>query len=112
MAPAIVEPQPQDTTPAPTKGLDRVKQNELNELDLADKFGAPDVYIDGEKDTCWYHWTGSIYVKILRIENRKGCYVIKLRTEPHAELGKHRHRGEVRAYTIKGPWGYHGKQQL
>ena len=86
---------------------DRVKRNELKELELADQYGAPDVYIDGEADTCWYHWTGTIYVKILRMENRKGCYIIKLKTGPHAELGKHRHRGEVRAYTIAGNWGYH-----
>ncbi|EME80949.1 uncharacterized protein MYCFIDRAFT_26509 [Pseudocercospora fijiensis CIRAD86] len=66
-----------------------------------------DVYINGEDDTCWYHWTGRIYVKILRMENRKGCYIIKLKTGPHAELGKHRHRDEVRAYTIAGNWGYH-----
>ncbi|CAK4024358.1 Hypothetical predicted protein [Lecanosticta acicola] len=86
---------------------DRVKQAELKELDLADSLGAPDVYIDGENDTAWAHWTGSIYVKVLRMENRKGNYIIKLKTEPHAELGKHRHRGEVRAYTIAGNWGYH-----
>ena len=76
---------------------ERVKNNELAENKLADEYGAPDVYIDGEKDTLWYHWTGSIYVKILRIENRSGLYVIKLKTDPHAELGKHRHRGTVKA---------------
>lgn len=86
---------------------ERVRRNELKENKIADRLGAPDVYTDGEKDTEWYHWTGSIYVKPLRFENRSGTYVIKLKTEPHAELGKHRHRGEVRAYTIKGNWGYH-----
>ncbi|KXT18456.1 hypothetical protein AC579_8191 [Pseudocercospora musae] len=28
------------------------------------------------------------------MESRKGCYIIKLKTGLHAELGKHRHRGE------------------
>ena len=28
--------------------VDRVKANELSELKLADEYGAPDVYIDGE----------------------------------------------------------------
>ena len=88
-------------------GVDRVKRNEQVEDRLADEFGAPDVYTDGENDTCWYHWTGSIYVKPLRFENRNGNYVIKLKTDPHAELGKHRHRGRVTAYTLKGNWGYH-----
>ena len=107
MAPAVVNESAQADT-GPLKGAtDRVKKNELTENDLADKYGSPDVYIDGEKDTEWYLWTGSIYVKPLRFENRNGNYVIKLKTDPHAELGKHRHRGEVRAYTIKGNWGYH-----
>ena len=77
--------------------VDRVKQNEIKEDEIAIRLGAADQYIDAEKDTCWYHWTGSIYVKPLRFENRSGTYVIVLKTDPHAELGKHRHRGEVRA---------------
>jgi hypothetical protein len=86
----------------------RVRNNELVELKIAEEMGAPDVYVDSEKDTCWYLWTGSIYCKVLRVENRTGLYVIALKTGPHAELGKHRHRGEVRAYTVgDGHWGYH-----
>ena len=86
---------------------DRVRNNEIKEMEIADQLGGQDMYIDSEKDTDWYHWTGSIYVKPLRFENRSGTYVIVLKTEPHAELGKHRHRGEVRAFTTKGTWGYH-----
>jgi 2,4'-dihydroxyacetophenone dioxygenase len=78
---------------------DRVRNNEKKEDIIADRLGAKDMYIDGEKDTCWYNWTGSIWVKPLRFENRTGTYVIVLKTDPHAELGKHRHRGEVRAYV-------------
>lgn len=46
MAPAAVE-APQITEPVAPKGqtLDRVKRNELVELDLADHYGAPDVYM-------------------------------------------------------------------
>jgi 2,4'-dihydroxyacetophenone dioxygenase len=86
---------------------DRVRNNEISEMEIADRLGGKDMYIDGEKDTDWYHWVGSIYVKPLRFENRSGTYVIVLKTDPHAELGKHRQRGEVRAYTIRGKWGYH-----
>lgn len=110
MAPPIATETP--STPPLGKGVntwqdERVRNNEIKEDEVAERLGAPDTYTDGEKDTDWYHWTGSIYVKPLRFENRSGTYVIKLKTEPHAELGKHRHRGEVRAYTIKGNWGYH-----
>ncbi|KAH9883696.1 RmlC-like cupin domain-containing protein [Xylariomycetidae sp. FL2044] len=86
---------------------DQVKRNEREELEIAHKMGAPDVYIDAEADTDWYLWKGTIYCKPLRFENRTGLYVIVLKTDPRAELGKHRHRGEVRAYTVKGNWGYH-----
>ena len=87
--------------------MDRVAKNTMAELHLAEKMGAADVYIDCEKDTEWCYWTGSIYMKPVRFDNRSGSFVIKLKTEPEAQLGKHRHRGEVRAYTVKGPWGYH-----
>ena len=86
---------------------DRVRNNEISEMSIADELGGADMYVDSEKDTEWYNWTGSIWVKPLRFENRSGTYVIVLKTAEHAELGKHRHRGEVRAYTTKGNWGYH-----
>ena len=86
----------------------RVRDNELRELKIAEEMGAPDVFFDSDKDTLWSLWTGSIYCKVLRIENRTGLYVIALKTATHAELGKHRHCGEVRAYTVgDGNWGYH-----
>jgi len=101
--PAATEaaPLPQTKSANGDETTDRVKANELKENKIADRLGAADTYIDGEKDTCWYHWTGSIYVKPLRFENRSGTYVIVLKTDPHAELGKHRHRGEVRAYVSR-----------
>ena len=46
MAPAVVDAT--DASAAPEK-LDRVKRNEIEEDKLADQYGAPDVYIDGEK---------------------------------------------------------------
>lgn len=85
----------------------RVEQEALKDLEVADRLGAPDVYIDGEKDTEWVHWVGSVYFKPYRFENRAGSYVLGLKTEPRAELGKHRHRGEVKAYSVKGEWGYY-----
>ncbi|KAH7344249.1 hypothetical protein BKA66DRAFT_577074 [Pyrenochaeta sp. MPI-SDFR-AT-0127] len=84
--------------------VDRVKADQPTELKIADKMGAPDVYIDSEVATCWYHWVGSIWVKPLRFENRSATYVIVLKTDLSAQLGKHRHRGEVKAYTVRGDY--------
>ncbi|KIW21673.1 hypothetical protein PV08_02253 [Exophiala spinifera] len=96
-----------DTAKPVTSETERIKENTERELDIAARKGAPDVYVDAEKDTDWFHWQGTIYVKPLRFENRSGTYVIMLKTAPEAQLGKHRHRGEVRALTVKGSWGYH-----
>lgn len=87
--------------------VDRVKANELVELDIANRLGAPDVYVDSEEESCWYHWVGDLWVKPLRFNNRNGEFVIKLRSDVFTELGKHRHRGEVKAYSASGNWGYH-----
>ncbi|KUJ06446.1 uncharacterized protein LY89DRAFT_409079 [Mollisia scopiformis] len=110
MAPTSLENTVHSDSVLPLNGkggvTEQVKENEKIELKLADEYGAPDSYLDAEKDTLWYHWVGSIYRKPLRFEAKSGKYVIVLKTEPHADLGKHRHRGEVQAYTVSGPWGY------
>ena len=83
----------------------RVEQNQQTELGLADKFGMPDHYLSTD-DTLWYHWQGDIYVKPIRFEAKTGTYVIALKCSVDADLGKHRHRGPVTGYTVKGAWGY------
>ena len=83
----------------------RVEQNIQTELSLADKCGMPDHYLS-TNDTLWYHWQGDIYVKPIRFEAKMGLYVIALKSTVDADLGKHRHRGPVTGYTIKGAWGY------
>lgn len=102
------EPVTQSELPVMVKGGvdDIIKENEKKELKLADEYGAPDNYLDADKDTLWYQWHSSIYVKPLRFEAKTGKYVMALKTENHADLGKHRHRGEVQVYTVSGPWGY------
>ncbi len=85
----------------------KTKANEREELRIAEKLGGDDTYIKAQTDTLWYHWVGSIWVKPFRFDNRSGEYVIALKTGPSAELGKHRHRGQVKAYTVKGSWGYY-----
>ena len=60
MAPGVdTQPQPAAAQPKAANGgpVDRVKANELKENKVADRLGAQDMYIDGEKDTDWYHCT-------------------------------------------------------
>jgi 2,4'-dihydroxyacetophenone dioxygenase len=65
-----------------------------------------DVYINGEYDTLWFPWMGSLELKPMRMENRTGTFVVGLRSKVAASLGKHRHRGTVTAITMSGAWGY------
>ncbi|KAH8812958.1 hypothetical protein F5884DRAFT_319236 [Xylogone sp. PMI_703] len=85
---------------------ERVRRNVITEINLTDKYGCPDVYVNSKSDTLWYLWQSTIWVKPLRFEAKTGTYVIALKTDPAAELGKHRHRGPVTAYTVRGSWGY------
>jgi len=79
---------------------------EKAELGLADRYSSPDVYISGEKDTCWHPWQENLELKPLRFETRTGTFVVVLRSSEDTWLGKHRHRGSVTAVTLKGEWNY------
>jgi 2,4'-dihydroxyacetophenone dioxygenase len=83
-----------------------LNEEERAELAFVDKYSAPDVYINAEKDTLWFPWIGPIELKPMRIENRTGTFVVGLRSKVACGLGKHRHRGTVTAITISGEWGY------
>lgn len=77
-----------------------------DELRLVDKYSSPDVYISGERDTFWHPWVNNLELKPLRFETRTGTFVIVLRAKEDTWLGKHRHRGNVTAVTLKGEWNY------
>lgn len=79
---------------------------EKAEVAVVDKFTSPDVYINGEQDTCWFPWYEHLDVKPLRFETRTGTFVIVMRSTEDTWLGKHRHRGTVTAVTLKGEWNY------
>lgn len=81
---------------------------ERSELALAGKYSSPDVYINGETDTCWHPWINNLEVNPLRFETRTGTFVVVLRSLEDTWLGKHRHRGSVTAVTLKGEWYYKG----
>ena len=111
MAPSTTTP---DLVPEPVSKLPErpkedgssLNEHERAEIAFVDKYSAPDVYINGEKDTLWFPWIGPIELKPMRIENRTGTFVVGLRSKVACGLGKHRHRGTVTAITMSGEWGY------
>ncbi|HEX9683608.1 MAG TPA: 2,4'-dihydroxyacetophenone dioxygenase family protein [Acidimicrobiales bacterium] len=50
-------------------------------------------------------WEG-IDIKFLRFGEKSGTYTLMTRFAPGVELPKHRHFGDVHAYTIQGRWHY------
>lgn len=100
------------TAPLPSNSAEDSKQEskltplEKSELALADKYSSPDVYINGERDTCWHPWHENLELKPLRFETRTGTFVVVLRSTEDTWLGKHRHRGSVTAVTLNGEWNY------
>ncbi|BFZ59349.1 hypothetical protein YB2330_000357 [Saitoella coloradoensis] len=69
-----------------------------------------EIRIDGEKDTIWVPW-GNIHFKPLRLEPRTGLVVAILKAGPDSSsntesVPKHRHRGPVTAFGLKGEFEY------
>lgn len=59
-----------------------------------------------EADLPWVDQGWGIEMKILRVNNDSGDWVILNRFAPGTQLPTHRHSGTVFAYTLSGKWGY------
>jgi len=82
-----------------------LSEQDLREIGLVRKYGAPDVYINGE-EAGWHPWVNGLMIKPYRYETKNGSWVFVLWAPKAAILGKHRHRGVVTAVTLQGEWGY------
>ncbi len=87
------------TTESRMSDLDRA------ELAVVDRYAAEDRYVS-EDEVPWFPWVGTIEIKLFRVDNRNGQFVLGLRSAEDAVLGKHRHRGVVTAVTLRGAWEY------
>lgn len=54
----------------------------------------------------WVDQGFGIEMKILRVSDSSGSWVIMNRFPPGTQLPTHRHSGAVIAYTLQGQWGY------
>jgi len=68
-------------------------------------FGIPDSYI-AENQSVYHPWTGNVMLKPLRFDTRNNLYVTIMWSPGAGGLGRHRHRGNVSAYTLEGSWAY------
>src|SRR5262249_61958629 len=79
--------------------------DDRREMELVKRYGATDVYINGEQ-AGWHPWVNGLKIKPYRYETKFGQFVFVLWAPKAAVLGKHRHRGVVTAVTLEGGWGY------
>ncbi|KAJ5156590.1 hypothetical protein N7492_009393 [Penicillium capsulatum] len=94
------------THPASSPSTSKLSAADKAEIELANSHGSPDIYVNGEKDTCWYPWANCLELKPLRFDTRTGTFVLMMRSLEDTWLGRHRHRGAVSAVTLKGEWNY------
>lgn len=80
-------------------------EDDLREMKLVKRFGAVDVYINGE-EAGWHPWMNGLMIKPYRYETKSGLSVFTLWAPKATVLGKHRHRGVVTGVTMEGDWGY------
>jgi 2,4'-dihydroxyacetophenone dioxygenase len=68
-------------------------------------YGIQDMHLDG--NTSVFHpWVGDVWLKPLRFDVRNNVYVNILWAKGPGGLGRHRHRGQVTAFTLEGSWRY------
>ena len=65
-----------------------------------------DVRQVSEEDVPWVDATGGIWLKVLRVSESTGIWVVRNRFAPGVRLTTHRHTGPVDGYTTEGRWHY------
>ena len=68
--------------------------------------GAPASMHRGERDLPFVPYQEGVVFQLLQVNTETGLWVIRVRFEPGVTIQRHRHTGEVFAFTIRGSWRY------
>jgi 2,4'-dihydroxyacetophenone dioxygenase len=60
----------------------------------------------GEKDLPFVPYQEGATFQLLHADIEAGLWVVRLRAEPGLTLQRHKHTGEIFAFTIQGSWKY------
>jgi len=60
----------------------------------------------GESDLPFISYQDGASIQLLQVDIATGLWVVRLRAEPGLTIQRHRHTGEVFAFTIAGSWKY------
>ena len=68
--------------------------------------GAPQSLHRAEKDLPFVPYQEGVMFQLLQVNTETGLWVIRVRFEPGVTIQRHRHTGEVFAFTVSGSWRY------
>ncbi|MGE0031676.1 MAG: 2,4'-dihydroxyacetophenone dioxygenase family protein [Steroidobacteraceae bacterium] len=68
--------------------------------------GAPQSLHRGENELPFVPYQEGVLFQLLQVNAEAGLWVIRVRFEPGVTIQKHRHTGEVFAFTLSGSWRY------
>ncbi len=60
----------------------------------------------GENDLPFVPYQERATFQLLQVDIDSGLWVVRLRAEPDVTIQRHRHTGEVFAFTLQGAWKY------
>lgn len=68
--------------------------------------GAPQSLHRGENELPFVPYQEGVVFQLLQVSTETGLWVIRVRFQPGVTIQRHRHTGEVFAFTISGSWRY------
>ena len=68
--------------------------------------GVPPSLHRGENELPFVPYQEGVVFQLLQVSTETGLWVIRVRFEPGVTIQRHRHTGEVFAFTISGSWRY------
>ena len=68
--------------------------------------GAPQSLHRAENEIPFVPYQEGVVFQLLQVNTETGLWVIRVRFEPGVTIQRHRHTGEVFAFTLSGSWRY------
>lgn len=83
-------------------------ENNLIGIDaVVDKYSKKDVFIPAtEEESPWVPFVENVYIRHLAFDVRANSFTNILRVDAGGGLGRHRHRGPVHGFVLRGSWRY------
>lgn len=66
----------------------------------------PEALHRGEKDLPFVDFQEGVVFQLLQVDVEAGLWVVRVQFEPGVTIQRHKHTGEVFAFTLQGSWKY------